>query len=90
MASQTKTIISTVGPFMLYGTELVATCAYSGTNYADTTGEDKWVGAMIEQFDEVARKTGQINVAKHEFLHKIMNAKVGDTAAQSKMVKGIK
>jgi short subunit dehydrogenase-like uncharacterized protein len=43
---------------MLYGTELVATCAYSGTNYADTTGEDKWVGAMIEQFDEVARKTG--------------------------------
>ena len=39
---------------------------------------------------EVARKTGQVNVAKHEFLHKVMNAKVGDVAAQSKMVKGIR
>ena len=39
---------------------------------------------------EVARKTGQINVAKHEFLHKVMNAKVGDVDAQYKMVKGIR
>ena len=35
---------------------------------------------------EAARKTGQINVAKHEFLHKIMNAKVGGVAEQAKIV----
>ena len=39
---------------------------------------------------EVASKTGQINVAKHEFLHKVLNAKVGDISAQKVMVKGLR
>ena len=39
---------------------------------------------------EVASKTGQINVAKHEFLHKVLNAKVGDISAQKAMVKGLR
>tara|TARA_R100000900_G_scaffold82130_1_gene64419 strand:+ start:17973 stop:25346 length:7374 start_codon:yes stop_codon:yes gene_type:complete len=44
------------------------------------------VGNKIFINKEVASKTGQINVAKHEFLHKVMNAMVGGVAAQSKMV----
>jgi hypothetical protein len=39
---------------------------------------------------EVARKTGQINVAKHEFLHKVMNAKVGGVSEQGKIVKQLR
>jgi hypothetical protein len=48
------------------------------------------VGGKIFVNKEVARKTGQINVAKHEFLHKVMNAKVGSAAEQGKIVKQLR
>ena len=48
------------------------------------------VGGKIFVNKEAARNTGQINVAKHEFLHKIINAKVGGVKAQEAMVKGLR
>lgn len=48
------------------------------------------VGKKIFINKEAARNTGQINVGKHEFLHKIINAKVGGIGAQIKMVKDLR
>jgi len=47
MANSTKTVCSTVGPFIHYGSTLVGVCALSGTNYVDSTGEIAWVRHMI-------------------------------------------
>ena len=43
MANNTRVVISTVGPFDRYGSQLVATCAFFGTNYCDITGEIHWL-----------------------------------------------
>jgi short subunit dehydrogenase-like uncharacterized protein len=43
MASQTKVVIACAGPFARYGTNVVAACAASGTDYVDITGEFSWV-----------------------------------------------
>ena len=55
-------VISTVGPFTKYGTNLVAACAATGTSYVDTTGETPWVRKMLEQHDATARSTGALMV----------------------------
>src|SRR5450432_3180662 len=35
MIDQTQSVVSTVGPYQLYGSELVAACAATGTDYLD-------------------------------------------------------
>src|SRR5450432_1132117 len=35
MIDQTKSVVTTVGPYQLYGSELVAACAATGTDYLD-------------------------------------------------------
>jgi short subunit dehydrogenase-like uncharacterized protein len=35
MVAQTRSVITTVGPYQLYGNELIATCAETGTDYLD-------------------------------------------------------
>ena len=47
MAARTKVVITTAGPYQLYGSELVAACAKVGTDYVDLTGESHWIAAMI-------------------------------------------
>jgi len=56
MAKRTKVVISTVGPFQLYGTNLVKACISCGTNYCDITGETEWVKQLIENYDEIAKR----------------------------------
>ena len=58
IAEKTKVVISTVGPFVRYGTPLVAVCAHTGTNYCDITGEVHWVRRMIDKYDDIANQTG--------------------------------
>jgi short subunit dehydrogenase-like uncharacterized protein len=58
MAAQTKCVLTTVGPYQLYGSELVAACAEGGTDYVDLTGEPGWMYEMIQQNEESAKKTG--------------------------------
>ena len=58
MVSGTRVIVSTVGPFALYGTPLVEACATTGTHYCDITGESDWVREMIDRFDDCAAETG--------------------------------
>ena len=58
LCAQTRVVISTVGPYALYGEPLVKVCAESGTDYCDLTGEPQWVRQMIERYNSVAQKSG--------------------------------
>ena len=39
MCYRTAAVITTVGPYQLYGSELIAACAEAGTAYLDLCGE---------------------------------------------------
>jgi short subunit dehydrogenase-like uncharacterized protein len=58
MVGQTKSVISTVGPYMLYGNELLAACVDAGVDYFDLCGEPIWMRQKIEQHEEAAKKSG--------------------------------
>lgn len=58
MVDGTRCVISTVGPYQLYGSELVAACAAAGTHYVDLCGEPVWMHQMIEAHQSAAEKSG--------------------------------
>jgi short subunit dehydrogenase-like uncharacterized protein len=58
MVEQTRSVISTVGPYQLYGSELVAACAGSGTDYLDLCGEPVWMRQMIDAHEAAAKRSG--------------------------------
>jgi short subunit dehydrogenase-like uncharacterized protein len=58
MVDQTRSVLSTVGPYQLYGSELVAACAASGTDYLDLCGEPLWMRQMIEAHEATAKSSG--------------------------------
>jgi len=58
MVGQARSVISTVGPYQLYGSELIAACAASGTDYFDLCGEPVWMRRMIEAHEATAKSTG--------------------------------
>lgn len=58
MCARTKVVLTTVGPYQLYGTPLVAACAESGTDYVDLCGEPNWIREMVETYDAAAKKSG--------------------------------
>jgi short subunit dehydrogenase-like uncharacterized protein len=58
MVDQTKSVVSTVGPYQLYGSELVALCAAGGTDYLDLCGEPVWMRQMIDAHEATAKSSG--------------------------------
>ena len=58
MIDQTNAVVSTVGPYQLYGSELVAACAASGTDYLDLCGEPVWMRQMIDAHEATAQSSG--------------------------------
>ena len=58
LCESTRVIVSTVGPYALYGSPLVAACAETGTDYCDLTGEVQWIHRMIAAHEATAKKTG--------------------------------
>jgi len=54
----TRAVISTVGPFQLFGSKLVAACAGAGTDYLDLSGETVWMRSMIDAHEDEARSSG--------------------------------
>ncbi len=58
MVDQTKSVLTTVGPYQLYGSELVAACAASGTDYLDLCGEPVWMRRMIDAHQAAAQSSG--------------------------------
>ena len=58
MTCSTKCVLTTVGPYQLYGSDLVQSCASNGTDYVDLTGEPGWMYEMINLCKEQAEKSG--------------------------------
>ena len=46
LAESTRVLVSTVGPYLLYGEPVVAACVGAGTDYLDLTGEAEFVDLM--------------------------------------------
>ena len=55
---KTTVILSTVGPYARYGSELLKACAENGTHYCDLCGEVQWMRQMIDLYQAAAEKSG--------------------------------
>lgn len=58
MVGRTAAVLSTVGPYQLYGSELLRACARTGTDYLDVNGEPHWMAEMIGAHESQARQSG--------------------------------
>lgn len=58
MAKTAKCVVSSVGPYTLYGENLVEVCAQEGTDYVDLCGEVLFMHKMIARHEETAKKSG--------------------------------
>jgi short subunit dehydrogenase-like uncharacterized protein len=58
MLEQTRSVISTVGPYQFYGNDLLAACAATGTDYFDLCGEPIWMRQMIDAHEATAKSSG--------------------------------
>lgn len=58
LAKSTHVVLSTAGPFALYGSALVAACVKHGTHYVDITGETPWAAEMIAKHHAKAAEDG--------------------------------
>ena len=58
MVDACRVVITTVGPYQLYGDELVKQCAEGGTDYVDLTGEPSWMHETIAQYSSAAKASG--------------------------------
>ena len=58
MCDQTRVVISTVGPYALFGEPLIKVCAETGTDYCDLTGEVQWLREMIHKYQATAESSG--------------------------------
>jgi short subunit dehydrogenase-like uncharacterized protein len=58
VAGAARVVITTVGPYALYGEPLVAACAAAGSDYVDLTGEPEFVDRMWIEHHAEAERTG--------------------------------
>jgi len=58
LAESTRVVITTVGPYQLYGEPLLKACVEAGTDYADLCGEPGWMREMIDRYHAAAKASG--------------------------------
>ena len=58
MVQQTKCVLTTVGPYQLYGANILQQCVVHGVDYVDLCGEPGWMHEMINEHTEQAKDTG--------------------------------
>ena len=58
VAESARVVITTVGPYVLYGDALVAACAAAGTDYLDLTGEPEFVNTSYVRHHRTAVESG--------------------------------
>src|SRR3984957_20118655 len=58
LCALTRVVVSTVGPYALYGEPLLKACVESGTDYCDLSGEVQWIRRMVQRYEATARKSG--------------------------------
>jgi short subunit dehydrogenase-like uncharacterized protein len=96
LAARTRVVCTTVGPYVLYGSKLVAACARGGTHYCDLTGELQWMRRMIDSHHGEAQASGAriIHAAGFDsvpsdlgvwFVQREMKARTGQPSRRVKM-----
>ena len=58
MCNNTRVVVSTVGPYALFGEPLIKACVSQGTDYCDLTGEPQWIEKMLRRYESVAKVSG--------------------------------
>ena len=58
MCKETEVVLSTVGPYHKYGSELLEACIKNGCHYVDITGESFWIKDMIDKHHGTAVAKG--------------------------------
>jgi len=58
LARSAKVVLTTVGPYARYGSELVKACVENGTDYCDLCGEVQWMQKMIDRYQAAAAQSG--------------------------------
>jgi short subunit dehydrogenase-like uncharacterized protein len=58
MVSQTKCVLTTVGPYQLYGEKIITSCISSGTDYVDLCGEPGFMHKIISEYSDEAKQKG--------------------------------
>lgn len=58
MCAATRVLISTVGPYALYGDSIVEACVAAGTDYLDLCGEPHWIHRMQHTYRDKAQASG--------------------------------
>lgn len=58
LCQQARVILSTVGPYALYGESLIEACVRHGNDYCDLTGEAYWIKKMLDKYELAAQKSG--------------------------------
>ncbi len=58
LAQSTRAMCTTVGPYALYGTAVVAACVSAGTHYCDLAGEVQWMAEIISSYQVEAENSG--------------------------------
>ncbi len=58
LCERTGVVMSTVGPYALYGDTLVKVCVETGTHYCDLTGEPQWIRKMQQRHEAAAKESG--------------------------------
>ena len=58
LVAQTRVVLTTAGPFALYGNALVDACVRFQTHYVDITGETPWVKTLIDRYHAQAAANG--------------------------------
>jgi short subunit dehydrogenase-like uncharacterized protein len=96
MAKRTKVVLTTVGPYQLYGNELVAACVANGTDYTDLCGEPAWMRQKIDEHDAAAKASGARIVFSAGFdsipfdlgVHALQQHCIGHYASPAPRIKG--
>lgn len=58
LSKRTRVVCTTVGPYAIYGSKLLAACVENGTHYCDLAGESHWMQRMIDRHQEEAVASG--------------------------------
>ena len=58
LTKRTQVVLTTVGPYQLYGEPLLKACVDNGTGYTDLCGEPAWMHQMIGKYQTKAKEAG--------------------------------
>ncbi|OUR62761.1 saccharopine dehydrogenase [Colwellia sp. 39_35_sub15_T18] len=96
MLESTQVVLTTVGPYQKYGSDLVRMCSEIGTDYVDLCGEPAWMHEMIAAHAETAKTSGARIVFSCGFdsvpfdlgVHFLQNAAIEKLAKPLSRIKG--